>query len=217
MKTFVFFIFKYRKWIDICLSVLCFVLFLFPRFAQKYPYFIGLPLFYLDWGESIGNFNIFSWGVKELRLLFSFYIIYILFIAASLTCAIFCIIRQFKNKKQYFFCSFIFATLAMFFQAFNFNTDDISGKVMTEFDLCFNFYIFLVLLILDIVFLILEWYYIRTDHPDKLAQRLAERKATKQARQEAEYKQSNEYRIEQLEKELQELKSKNNNDNDNKS
>lgn len=198
--------------------MLCFVLFLFPRFAKNYPYFIGLPLFYLDLANRAGiSHNIFSWGIKESRLLFSFYIIYILFIAASLTCAIVCIIRQFKNKKQYFFCSFIFAMLAMFFQAFQFNTDDISGNVITKFNLCFTFYIFLILLIIDIAYRILDWHFIHTDHPDKLKQYLADRKATKQAQAEVEYKQSNEYRIEQLEKELQELKSKNNNDNDNKS
>lgn len=209
MKTFISFISKYRKWIDIWLSVLCFVLFIFPVNNRAMPYFIWLPLFYLDMGKFWGSSNVFSWGGTAIRLIFTFYIVYILFIAASLICSIVCIIRQFKNKKQYFFCSFIFACLAMLFQAFNFSNDDISGKIITEFDLCFNFYIFLALLILDIVYLVLEWYYIRTDHPDKLAQRLAVRKAAKQARQEAEYKQSPEYRIEQLEKELQELKAKN--------
>ncbi len=49
--------------------------------------------------------------------------------------------------------------LAMFFQAFDFSTDDISGNVITKFNFCFTFYIFLVLLILDVIYLVLEKHY----------------------------------------------------------
>ena len=160
MKTFILSVSKYKKWITLGLSIICFVLFLFPRFAQNFPYFIGLPLFYLDLGNraGIGSHNIFSWGDTSIRLIFSFYIIYIVLIAASLICATVCTILQFKNKKQFFYCTLIFACLAMFFQAFQFEDMETSG---VGFSLCFNFYIFLVLLILDIVYLALEKHYLK--------------------------------------------------------
>ena len=159
MKTFILSVSKYKKWITLGLSIICFVLFLFPRFAQNFPYFIGLPLFYFD---KHYNYNYFEF--PAFRWLFSFYIIYILFIAASLICATVCTILQFKNKKQFFYCTLIFACLAMFFQAFQFEDMETSG---VGFSLCFNFYIFLILLILDVVYLILEKHYLKPTDSDQ--------------------------------------------------
>ncbi len=145
----------------------------------------------------------------------------IAFVSINITCsllmlicfvlAIICLIRLFKGKKFYFTPSLTLAFFTILIYGISISYHSSQGVEEIKYHLNFypTAYIFLILLILDIVYLILEWYYVH-DGQEKLSTLIAERKAVKQARQDAELKQSPEYRIEQLEKELQELKAKNN-------
>lgn len=218
MKTFIVNVSRYKKWITLSLSILYLLLFCFPlvTFSKGYyedaseavyfrlPFILSLPYDWLRFPEAIKRIDLYGASHKE-------YVIS--YIAHNITCsilificlvlAIVCIIRQFKNKKFLFFPSLFLGFIISI----------LSSLSMDFHGLPFTFYIFLVLLILDVVYLVLEWYYVR-DGQAKLSAKTAERKAAKQAKQDAQLKQSPEYRIEQLEKELQELKAKNNENED---
>lgn len=222
MKTFIFNLNKYKKWITLGLSVLSLLLFCFPlvsfttvasedAYEASYiilPFILSLPFTWSRFSKVIKTIDLYdanhraeviTYVVQNTMCSVLLFICFIL--------AILCLIRQFKGKKFYFLPSIIFAFLTMLVAGIYNSYHSAQGVEYITYKL--DFYpstaIFLALLILDIVYLILEKHYLRPDYD----QRLADRRATKQAKAEAEYKQSNEYRIEQLEKELQELKAKN--------
>ena len=211
MKTFIVNVSKNKKWITLGLSILYLLLFCFPlrSYLNDDGDAIALPFFCY----VIANLKyipqqlnaMHSYEEKNLRYMFRFLItteviIFILLIACFIM-AILCITLLFNKKKFIFTPALVsaFFTMLIYGIKYTYLTDSYSFIFYP------TTYIFLILLILDIVYLFLERYYLRPNYD----QRLAERKAVKQAKQDTQLKQSPEYRIEQLEKELQELKAKN--------
>lgn len=70
--------------------------------------------------------------------------------------AIICLVFLFKGKNFYFVWSLSLALLTMLIQGIYF---DMMHNKTHKLDLCPTFYIFLVLLILDVVYLVLEKHY----------------------------------------------------------
>ncbi len=227
MKTFIVNVYKNKKWITLGLSILFLLLFCFPlvTFSKGYyedaseasyfrlPFILSLPYDWLRFPAAIKTTELSS---AEHKAYVTTYIVknitcsILVFICIVL--AIMCLIRQFKGKKFYLLPSITFAFLTMLIAGIYNSYHSVQGVEYIKYKLEFypTTYIFLILLVLDIVYLILEKRYLRPDYD----QRLAERKAARQAKQEAERKQSPEYRIKQLEKELQDLKSQVKSDND---
>ena len=214
MKTFIVNVYKNKKWITLGLSIFYLLLFSFPlvtfskgnyenaseMYHFRLPFILSLPYDWLRFPEAIKRIDLYDASHKaDVILYIAHNITSSILLFICLVLAIVCVIRQFRGKKFYFLPSLTIAFLTML----------VAGIYNSQIKFEHKFYpttiIFLVLLILDIVYLILERYYLRPDYD----QRLAERKAAKQAQAEAKLKQSPEYRIEQLEKELQELKAKN--------
>ena len=222
MKNFIFAIYKNKKWITLGISILYLVLFCFPiiKGTNEYevdytlPFIIYLARFIIhspqDIKKIINSSNKIDHDKSILINEFLMKFACSIFVLICLALAIICVIRLLKGKNFYFLPSLSFAFLAMLIAGIHciYHT----YQDLFEIKRTLTFYpttaIFLVLLILDIVYLILEWYYLHSGQ-EKLSTLIAERKAATQAKQDAQLKQSPEYRIEQLEKELQELKAKN--------
>lgn len=214
MKTFIVNVYKYKKWITLGLSILYLLLFCFPlrSYLNDDGDAIALPFFcyviaslkYIP--QQLNAMH--SYEEENLRYMFRFLItteiIVFAFFIIGIIMAILCITLLFNKKKFIFTPALVsaFFTMLIYGIKYTYLTDSYSFIFYP------TTYIFLILLILDIVYLILEWYYLHSGQ-EKLSTLIADRKAVKQAKQDAELKQSPEYRIEQLEKELQELKAKN--------
>ena len=222
MKTFIVNVYKNKKWITLGLSILCLFLLLFPATTvYKYkpdkvtgeairfqlPFIIAI-FYRLKYTikyilSYIGYDGIFSDYAKHRisteTLLPILVIVFIVLTIVSL-------ILLFKKKKFYFIPSLIVAFLVMLIAGIQ-----LDYYTYTGFRLVFypTTYIFLALLVLDIVYLCLERHYVHGGQ-----EKLAARKLARQTKQEAALKQSPEYRIEQLEKELQDLKSQVKSDDD---
>lgn len=216
MKNFILSVSKNKKWITLGLSILYLLLFCFPlgNYRKDDDNYVTAPFLFL----AIANLKYIPNIITSMRfyedvnikyhyqfLITTDIIIFILLIACLIV-AILCIVLFFKKKKFYFTPSLVLAFLTLIIKGLKYTYNN--GNVSYSVNFYPTTYIFLILLILDIVYLILEWYYVHSGQ-EKLSTLIAERKAVKQARQDAELKQSPKYRIEQLEKELQELKAKN--------
>ena len=214
MKTFIVNVYKNKKWITLGLSILYLLLFLFPIYMPRFkngelvgtlPFIIWIP----HYMSQLLSPQVLQQGYISVQITVAVFFIYTVLLIACFILAIISVVSHFKGKQFKFTWSLVCATLVIFLQGLYFER---GNNVDIDVDLCFTFYIFLLLLILDIVYLVLERKYLSPDYDQKLAERkerLADRKAVKQAKQDAALKQSPEYRIEQLEKELQELKAKN--------
>lgn len=176
MKTFILSVSKNKKWITLGLSILYLLLFCFPlvTFSKGYfedaseasyfrlPFILSLPY---DWMR-------FPAAIKTTELSSTEHKAYVtLYIAQNITCsilvficlvlAIICIIRQFKGKKFCFLPSLALAFLTMLVAGIYTSYHSSQGVEEIKYHLNFypTTYIFLVLLILDVVYLVLEKHY----------------------------------------------------------
>ncbi|MDE6605121.1 MAG: hypothetical protein K2K85_03755 [Clostridia bacterium] len=166
MKTFIINVSKNKKWITLGLSILYLVLFFFPldniklkngQFDGFLPFIIWVPysMFNITYDQATQSY-------LNNKLNIAVYVIYTALLIACLVLAIISVVRNFKCKKFNFTWSLVCAVLVMFLQGIGFLMDDIDAntvKLSTNF--CFTFYIFLVLLVLDVVYLILEKHYLK--------------------------------------------------------
>ena len=166
MKTFIVNVYKNKKWITLGLSILYLVLFFFPldniklkngQFDGFLPFIIWVPysMFNITYEQATQSY-------LNNKLNIAVYVIYTALLIACLVLAIISVVRNFKCKKFNFTWSLVCAVLVMFLQGIGFLMDDIDAntvKLSTNF--CFTFYIFLVLLVLDVVYLILEKHYLK--------------------------------------------------------
>ncbi|MBD5100951.1 MAG: cell envelope integrity protein TolA [Clostridiales bacterium] len=216
MKDFIYKVYKNKKWITLGLSILYLLLFCFPiqtvtkvidkenlEFASyKLPFILQIASYWRNVPNVISTLSSISdkesYAYNEIACAFGTIVTSSILVFMCFLLAIIYLVRLFKDKKFQFVWSLVIAFLAMLINGIS--TSDELG--VYEIHLYPTTYIFLALLVLDIVYLILERFYLHGGH-EKLVQRQAER----QAQKEAEYKQSPEYRIEQLEKQVQELQS----------
>ncbi len=217
MKTFIVNVYKNKKWITLGLSILSLLMLCFPlRSYTTSSNRIMLPF----WCYSLANIKFLPNMIRslshyeefDLKLRFQFLIttdiILFILIVAYFILTIVSLICIFKRKKIQFVWSIALDFAIILIGRISYNID---GNDVTYFIRSYpTIYIFAIILILDIIYLILEKHYLRPDYDTRVATRKAER----QAKQEAALKQSPEYRIEQLEKELQELKSQVKSDDD---
>ena len=224
MKNFIVNISKCKKWITLGLSILILILFCFPIMIVSnmdkttnqivdlnFPFILYLANFivYLPIRiKNIANYSANNSFKPIVVDIFTANMICSILTLITFIVSIICIVRTFRGKKFYFTPALVLAFLTMLIKGISSARHYLNDVQEIRHSLSFLplIFIFLILLILDVVYLVLERYYMRPDYD----QRIAERKAERQAKQEAELKQSPEYRIEQLEKELQELKAKNN-------
>lgn len=209
MKTFICNIYKNKKWITLGLSILYSLLFCFPLVeeGEKTPLNLYLIMCLFNMHKTINMYKSmpdYELYKSSLIGIYTVNIICLAFIFICFILAIICIIRFFKGKKFQFVWSLSFAFLTMLIYGISYTSKTIDGVYEQSYYMHFypTTYIFLTLLILDIVYLILERYYVHGGQEKQAA-----RKAAKQAQAEAEYKQSPEYRIQQLEQQVQELQS----------
>ncbi len=159
MKTFIVNVYKNKKWITLSLSILYLVLFFFPSKMPNYvkggtlPFIIWIPTFFFQ----LPSLNIPQRHIAE-QTNVAIFIIYTALLIACFVLTIISVVRKFKNKQFKFIWSFICAVLVMFLQGFNCEIKDVNTMEVTV-DFCFTFYIFLILLILDVVYLVLEKHY----------------------------------------------------------
>lgn len=218
MKTFIVNVYKNKKWITLGLSILYLLLFCFPflpayikqnsetgeNIIHSLPFVLYLVQFLINLPKTIKNMQIYNDILSsDYYINFAINLACSLLMLACVILSIICLVRLFKDKKFQFVWSLLFAFLTLLLRGAHIQ----NGKNLYMFP---TTYIFLTLLVLDIIYLILEKHYLRPDYDT----RVATRKAARQAKQEAALKQSPEYRIEQLEKELQELKSQVKSDDD---
>ena len=236
MKDFIVNVNKNKKWITLGLSILYLLLFCFPMitFAKSYeevtyeeltyyeiiygklPFILFLVQFLIYLPNDIN-------AIKNLAVYDYTKINFICNVTVNLSCcilmltcfvlAIICLVRLFKGKKFQFVWSLAFAFLTMLIKGIRCASSVSRGGIYYKVEFYPTTYIFLILLILDIVYLILERYYL-FGLKEKIEERTSNLKAERQAQKEAEYKQSPEYRIEQLEKQVQELQSQVKSDDD---
>ena len=216
MKTFIVKVYKNKKWITLGLSILYLLLFCFPlishsksdNISYNLPFILSLPKNWTYMSNLINGANLNDLQDKTSVIAFvSINITCSLLMLIYFVLAIICLVRLFKGRKFYFTPSLTLAFFTILIYGISISYHSSQGVEEIKYHLNFypTTYIFLILLILDIVYLVLEWYYLHSGQ-EKLSTLIAERKAVKQ---DAQLKQSPEYRIEQLEKELQELKAKN--------
>ncbi len=170
MKNFIVNVSRYKKWITLSLSILYLLLFCFPlvTFSKGYyedaseasyfrlPFILSLPFSWSRFPEIIKTIDLYGASHKVHATTYvAQNIICSILMFICLVLAIVCIIRQFKGKKFYLLPSL---TLAFF-------TMLIAGiyTSFTKYKLEFypTTYIFLILLILDVVYLILERHYLK--------------------------------------------------------
>ena len=221
MKTFIVNVYKNKKWITLGLSILYLLLFCFPvlpAIAKQdtatgdykiiyLPFILFLAKFMFTLPSEIKNMSLWSTYDDLSRLITKdTFIINLICSSLMLACfilAIICIVRLFRDKKFYFIWSLIFAYLTVIVKNIILDPQTNSHYVIYFYPTAIIFFLFI---ILDIVYLVLERYYL-FGLKEKLNARVAKIKTAYKEHKETEYKQSPEYRIEQLEKELQELKA----------
>lgn len=159
MKTFIVNVSRYKKWITLGLSILYLLLFCFPLInnskddgsTYQLPFILMLPKFIFSLTDWISWFahdkNIPIIAVRN----FAVYLTCSILMLACFVLAIICVVRLFKSKKFYFIPSLILAFLTSFVSCIY-----ARGVLLQP-----TFYIFLVLLILDVVYLILEKHYLK--------------------------------------------------------
>ncbi len=159
MKTFIVNVYKNKKWITLGLSILYLLLFCFPLInnskndgsTYQLPFILMLPKFlfsltdWMSWFARDKNIPIIA--VRN----FAVYLTCSILMLACFVLAIICLIRLFRGKKFYFIPSLTLAFLTSFVSCIY-----ARGVLLQP-----TFYIFLVLLILDVVYLILEKHYLK--------------------------------------------------------
>lgn len=157
MKNFILNVYKNKKWITLGLSILYLLLFCFPLIRNskedgstyQLPFILMLPKFLfsiLDWISWLARDN--NIPIIAIRN-FAVYLTCSILMLSCFVLAIIYLVRSFKSKKFYFLPSLIFAFLTSF----------VSCIYAKGVRLQPTTYIFLIMLILDIVYLILEKHY----------------------------------------------------------
>lgn len=166
MKIFIFNVYKNKKWITLGLSILYLLLFCFPlkyriradESIYRLPYIISLLKSLIGLPQSFNTLSLNSDPNIRLNAICGIVtnITCALLMLATFIMAIICLVFLFKGKNFYFVWSLSLALLTMLIQGIYF---DMMHNKTHKLDLCPTFYIFLILLILDIVYLVLEKHY----------------------------------------------------------
>ena len=168
MKNFIVNVSRYKKWITLGLSILYLLLFCFPlkyriradESIYRLPYIISLLKSIIELPQSFNILSLNSDPYIRLNEICGIVtnIICALLMLATFILAIICLVYLFKGKQFYFVWSLSSALLTMLIQGIYF---DMMHNKKHALDLCPTFYIFLILLILDIVYLVLEKHYLK--------------------------------------------------------
>ena len=162
MKSFILAINRYKKWIVLGLSIITLVLFCFPIYTLSTPqgqtYF--LPFFAYNIKSIVslisGKANLSNNYISTQSAFISIASILML---TSIITSIVCIVFLFKRKEFYFFIPLLFAFATTIINSLSIKS--INEKVVITFNFRPTAIIFLILLILDIVYLCLERKYLK--------------------------------------------------------
>ena len=175
MKSFIVNVYKNKKWITLGLSILYLLLFCFPiqtvtkvidkenlEFASyKLPLILQLTLYWGNVPNVISTLSSISdkksYAYNEIACAFGTIVTSSILVFVCFLLAIICLIRLFKGKKFQFIWSLSIAFLAMLINGIS--TTDKLGVYKIHFYP--TTYIFLALLVIDIIYLVLEKHYIK--------------------------------------------------------